>query len=220
MIQPLSYHLRKVPFHLYVTHTYGANWNARKTRNKLERRYSWLRAVYGFHCSDRALDDKVWLDSEELGEMNDRYHAHMLLGSLPKRPTKTDCFAMQWLWKETFRGGFSKIRPYSPSLAGVEYVLKSLSLADLRAVSSETGKIRVQALAGVTVGSHAVSYAGANAYELGKIGKQYEQGLEVTLSLGLQRLLQSGANSRRGTARSVSFFRRGREERSRGKDKG
>lgn len=220
MIQPLSYHLRKIPFQGYITHTYGANWNARKTRNKLERRYSWLRSVYGFHCSDRALNDKVWLDAEELGEMNDRYHAHMLLGSIPRKLTKTDCFAMQWLWKDGFRGGYSKIRPYHPSLAGVDYVLKSLSLADLRAVSSETGQIRVQTLAGAEVGSRVTTYAGANAYELGKIGNQYSQGLEVTLSLGLQRLLQSGANDRRGTERSVAFFRRGRSERSRGKDKG
>lgn len=219
MIHPLSYHLLKIPFDLYVTHTYGANWSKGKTRNKVERRYSWLRDIYGHHCSDRALDDKPWLDAEELGDMNDRYHAHMLLGGLPKRPTKSDCFAMQWLWKEDFRGGFSKIRPYNPSLGGVDYVLKALSLCDLRSVSSETGRARVQCLAGAAVSNRSTTYAGANAFEVGKIGKQYGQGMEVTLSLGLMRILQSGANDRRGTERSVSFFRR-RSERSRAKDKG
>lgn len=208
MVNGLSYHLQKVRFHAYVTLTFGANWNSAKTRNKVERLYSWLRFIYGHHCEDRALNGKIWLAAEELGEMNDRYHVHLLLGDFPKRPTKTDCFAMQHAWKETFKGGFAKIRPYEPSLSGVSYVLKGLDLVDLRAVSSEVAKVRIETLAGAHVG-RTTTYAGANAYEVGKIGQQYEQGLEVTLSLGLQSLLQAGANSRRGTERAVRFFRRG-----------
>jgi hypothetical protein len=126
---------------------------------------------------------------------------------------------MSWLWKDRFHGGFTVIRPYNASLGGVRYVLKSLSLCDLRSVSSETGRVRAETLAGAHVSGSVTTYAGANAYEVGKIGKQYEQGLEVTLSLGLLRRLQSGANDRRGTERSVSFFRR-QSERSRAKRKG
>lgn len=207
MINSLSFHLQKVRFYAYVTLTFGGNWNAKKTRNKVERLYSWLRFIYGHHCEDRAINGKVWLAAEELGEMNDRFHVHLLLGSFPKHPTRGDCFAMQHAWKETFKGGFAKIRPYTPSLNGVDYVLKTLNLVDLRAVSSETSKVRVQTLAGAHVGLN-TTYSGANAFEVGKIGRQYEQGLEVTLSLGLQELMESGANSRRGTGRSVRFFRR------------
>lgn len=218
-VTPLAYHLQKVPFGLYVTLTFGTNWTSSKTRNKVERLYSWLRFIYGHHCSDRTLSDKEWLVAEELGEVGERYHVHLLIGSLPKRPTKTDCFAMAWLWKDQLKGGYAKIRPYNPSLNGVGYVLKSLSLTDLRSISSESGRIRVETLAGAEVG-RSTTYAGANAYEIAKIGNQHAQGLEVTLSLGLQRRLQAGANERRGTDRSVSFFRRKRSERCRVEHKG
>lgn len=207
MLNSLSYHLQKVRFDAYVTLTFAGNWNAKKTRNKVERLFSWLRFIYGHHCENRAINGKVWLAAEELGEMNDRFHVHLLLGSFPKRPSRGDCFAMQHAWKETFKGGFAKIRPYTPSLNGVDYVLKTLDLVSLRAVSSECAKTKVQALAGAHVGQ-VTSYAGANAFEVGKIGLQYERGLEVTLSLGLQDLMQSGANSRRGKERSERFFRR------------
>ncbi|MEO5917018.1 MAG: hypothetical protein ABIS50_22505 [Luteolibacter sp.] len=205
MVNGLSYHLLKVQFQLYVTLTFGGNWNDKKSRNKTERIYSWLRFVYGHHCDERTLEGKIFVIAEELGELNDRYHVHLLLGSLPKTPTKGDCFAMAHLWKESLKGGFAVIRPYNPSLRGVGYVLKSLDLVDLRSISSESSKARVQTLAGVHVGCN-TTFAGANAYEVGKIGLQYEQGLDVTISLGLQALLQSGANSRRGSERSRGFF--------------
>lgn len=207
MVNSLSYHLQRVDWQLYVTLTFGANWSGRKTRNKVERLYSWLRCIVEHHTGSRSLEGTIWLAAEELGEMNDRYHLHLLIGGFAKKPTKTDCFAMQWTWQEAFKGGFAKIRPYTPSLRGVGYVLKGLDLVDLRAISSESRRDRAQTLAGAHVG-RTTTYAGANAYELGKIGNQWEQGLDVTLSLGLQELLEARANSRRSARRSERFFRR------------
>lgn len=207
MVNGLSYHLLRKEglFQGYCTLTFGANWNDRKTRNKVERVFAWLRDVYEFHTGSRELDGKIELIAEELGDKGGRFHYHILLGSLPKQLSKSDCFAMAWLWKEQYKGGFASIRPYDGSLAGVRYVLKSLDLVDLRAISSESAQVKAQALAGVHVRT-STSYQGANAYEVGKIGSG--QGLEVTLSLGLLSVLQSGANSRRCTERSVGFFRR------------
>ena len=113
---------------------------------------------------------------------------------------------MQYIWQKQFRGGHAKIRPYAPALCGVGYVLKSLDLADLRAISSASGQDKAQSLAGVHVGK-TTSFAGANQYEMNKIGRD-GQGLKVTVSLGVQGLLHTVANDRRGAARSVAFFRR------------
>ncbi len=207
MINSLSFHLQRVEWQLYVTLTFGANWSGTKTRNKIERIFAWLRHIVEFHTGKRDLSRVWFVASEEAGEMNDRYHVHLLVGNLPKTPNRGDCFSMQWEWKESFRGGFAKIRPYKPSLRGVAYVLKTLDLVDLRAVSSESARDKAQTLAGSHVGKP-TTYAGANAYEVGKIGQSFEKGLTVTLSLGLQELLETGANSRRSSARSRKFFER------------
>lgn len=208
MIQPLSYHLIRQEWQGFVTLTFGANWSARKTRNKVERIFAWLRRIVRFHTGSKSLQDIRFVLSEELGEMGDRYHVHMLIGGLPRKLTKTDCFAMSHVWKEGFRGGFAKIRPYAPTLRGVEYVLKTLDLSSLRAISSETSKARLQALAGVHVGSVSTSYAGANAYEVGKIGSADGQGLCVMVSLGCVELMRKRGNSRRSSARAVEFYKR------------
>lgn len=193
----------------FVTLTFGANWSAKKTRNKIERVFAWLRRIVRHHTGNKSLDGILFVASEELGELNDRYHVHMLIGGLPRKLTKTDCFAMSHLWKEGFRGGFAKIRPYSPTLRGVDYVLKTLSLSDLRGISSAESIERVQALAGVHVGSVSTSYAGANAFEVGKMGAGYESGLMVMVSHGCTELMCKRVNSRlRKTAKAVGFFKR------------
>jgi hypothetical protein len=208
MVNPLSYHLLRIEWQGYVTLTFGANWSKRKTRNKIERVFAWLRRIVRHHTGDKSLQDVLFVAAEELGELNERYHVHLLIGGLPRKLTKSDCFAMQWTWKEDFRGGFAKIRPYSPSLRGVGYVLKSLDLSDLRSISSESGRARAQALAGVHVG-HSTTYAGANAYEVGKIGASAEQGLMVMVSHGSQRMLVERANTReKRLSRSKAFFQR------------
>ena len=209
MIQPLSYHLLRIDWQGFVTLTFGANWSARKTRNKVERVFAWLRRIVRHHTGSKSLQNVLFVASEELGELGDRYHVHMLIGGLPRKLTKTDCFAMAHLWKEGFRGGFAKIRPYSPTLRGVDYVLKSLSLSDLRGISSETSKSRTQALAGVHVGSVRTTYTGANAFEVGKMGAGYESGLMVMVSHGCTELMCKRANSRlRKAAKSADFFKR------------
>jgi hypothetical protein len=207
-VSPLAYHLLRFQFDAYVTLTFGANWNARKSRNKLERIYAWLREIYQFHTGARVLERIPFLIAEELGEVGERFHVHILLAGLGKRPSVSDCFAMEWLWQEAYKGGFAQIRPYDARLGGVRYVLKTLSMADLRQISTEQRQVRAQALAGASTAPGVTTYAGANRYEVGKIGKQYEQGLNVTLSLGLVELLQARANSRRGSDRAARFFRR------------
>ncbi|RYD62662.1 MAG: hypothetical protein EOP83_14015 [Verrucomicrobiaceae bacterium] len=209
MIQPLSYHLLRIEWQGFVTLTFGPNWSAKKTRNKVERVFAWLRRIVRHHTGSKSLQDVLFVASEELGEMGDRYHVHMLIGGLPRKITKSDCFAMSHAWKVDFRGGFAKIRPYSPTLRGVDYVLKTLSLSDLRGISSETSKERVQHLAGAHVGSCPTTYTGANAYEVGKIGAGYEQGLMVMVSHGCTELMCKRVNSRlRKSAKAVDFFKR------------
>lgn len=209
MIQPLSYHLLRIEWQGFVTLTFGPNWSAKKTRNKVERIFAWLRRIVRHHTGSKSLQGVLFVASEEVGEMGDRYHVHMLIGGLPRKITKSDCFAMQWLWKEDFRGGFAKIRPYSPTLRGVDYVLKTLSLSDLRGISSETSKERAQALAGVHVGTQSTTYSGANSFEVGKMGSGYESGLMVMVSHGCTELMCKRANSRmRKAAKATDFFKR------------
>ncbi len=210
MQDALSRALLRIEWQLFVTLPFGANWSAKKTRNKVERVFAWLRRIQLHHNGTRSLEDMPFVCAEELGEVGERYHVHLVIGGLPRKPTKTDCFAMEWLWREEFRGGHAKIRPYTPTLRGVGYVLKTLSLSDLRSISSEGNREKAEALAGVHVGM-ASTYAGANAFEVGKMGKADEQGLLVMVSPRCQALMVGSATARgRRRARSLAFFRRDR----------
>jgi len=212
VINALSYHLFNVKWQLVCTLTFGANWNAKKTRNKVDRVFGWLRRIYGFHSGSVVLDGQPFVVSEERGEMRDRYHVHMLIAGLPEQPSRADCFAMQWLWKDGFKGGFAKIRPYNPSLSGVRYTMKSLDLSDLRAISSESGREKARAISGCHIG-HTTSFAGANAFEVGKIGDQSSRDLMVMVSRGCIVLCAGIASpSVRRLERSKRFYQLRRKE--------
>jgi len=194
-----------------MTLTFGANWNARKSRNKVDRFFSFLREVYGFHTGSTELASRRFVGAEELGEMGARYHLHVLLADLKKGGvSKSDCFAMAWLWMDTFKGGFAKIRPYNPALHGVGYVLKTLRTVDLRAISSDDRRNRAIVLAGAHVADHSTSFDGANRFEVGKMGAASECGTEVMLSHGLVEWLSKRANSpeERRKVKSLDFLQR------------
>jgi hypothetical protein len=67
---------------------------------------------------------------EELGEQNGRFHFHHLLGGTQTRNAITLSHRLEHSWKGQ-TGAISKIRPYDDSQAGVAYVTKCLSGADV-----------------------------------------------------------------------------------------
>jgi len=67
---------------------------------------------------------------DELGELNGRFHFHYLLGGTGTRNAITLCHRLKDAWKGQ-TGALAKIRPYDCSQAGVAYVTKCLSGADV-----------------------------------------------------------------------------------------
>ncbi len=67
---------------------------------------------------------------EELGELNGRFHFHYLLGGTHPRNAITLSHRLEYAWKGQ-TGAYAKIRPYDCSQAGVAYVTKCLSGADV-----------------------------------------------------------------------------------------
>lgn len=67
---------------------------------------------------------------EELGELNGRFHFHYLLGGTQTRNAITLAHRLEAAWKRQ-TGAIAKIRPYDCSQAGVAYVTKCLSGADV-----------------------------------------------------------------------------------------
>ena len=67
---------------------------------------------------------------EELGELNGRFHFHYLLGGTQTRNAITLSHRLEYSWKGQ-TGAMAKIRPYDDSQAGVAYITKCLSGADV-----------------------------------------------------------------------------------------
>lgn len=67
---------------------------------------------------------------QELGEQNGRFHFHYLLGGTQTRNAITLSHRLEYSWKGQ-TGALAKIRPYDDSQAGVAYVTKCLSGADV-----------------------------------------------------------------------------------------
>ena len=67
---------------------------------------------------------------QELGEHNGRFHFHYLLGGPHTHKAITLSHRLEYSWKGQ-TGAIAKIRPYDDSQAGVAYVTKCLSGADV-----------------------------------------------------------------------------------------
>ena len=71
-------------------------------------------------------DMLLWAAREEAGELNGRYHFHVLLSGLPLgRFNQTERFVLKAAWKKA-GGGHADVRVFDPALPGVAYVLKGL----------------------------------------------------------------------------------------------
>lgn len=119
--------------------------------------YAWFRKVEkAFGIPSGKL---VFLAREESGEKTGRWHWHALLsglyhvpgrGVIPSPNPKSDAFRIMALWEQCGSGaGMARVREYDAQLSGVSYVLKGLENLEF-------------------------SYAGANAYELGKFAEDVE----------------------------------------------
>ena len=67
---------------------------------------------------------------QERGELNGRFHFHYLLGGTETRNAITLSHRLEHLWKGQ-TGAMAKIRPFDGSQAGVAYITKCLSGADV-----------------------------------------------------------------------------------------
>ena len=67
---------------------------------------------------------------DELGEATGRFHFHYLLGGTETRNAITLAHRLEHAWKGQ-TGAFAKVRPYDCSQAGVPYITKCLSGADV-----------------------------------------------------------------------------------------
>ena len=86
--------------------------------------FAWLRiAAKQFRVY---FPDLPWCLRIEDGEKTGRRHLHCLLAGFPPGVIhKTTCFWLMHQWEE-LGGGMARMRPFDPSLTGVDYIVKCL----------------------------------------------------------------------------------------------
>lgn len=156
-MQPLSYLISSHRWQLFVTLTF----NSRDERGRpvkvpgvgarRKMLFAFLRETAKGLKRDRTgrRTDSIpfhalsWVAREETGELNGRYHFHLLLSGLPPgRLNTTERFVIKSIWTGV-GGGHSDVRVFDTQLAGVNYVLKGLEQwSRAQANAYEVGKFR------------------------------------------------------------------------------
>lgn len=138
----------------------------------------------------------IFLAREERGEKGGHFHWHVLVcglhhvagrGVVPSPNPTSDAHRLANLWKQCRNGGRVEIREYDAQLSGVSYVLKGLENLEW-------------------------SYAGANAYELGKFAEEEDRELILAPHFLVTVERMSRRNRRHRTARDVKKRLRDRSD--------
>ena len=172
-MNPALFHAQQEEWSFFCTLTFAGKVPPPAQAFALQRR--WLDKVAAPLLHTKA-DQLPWLSREELGEMNGRFHLHLLLGKIPNasRVNPRTCLALMSEWEKVTEkalglAGMARVRVFKPDLQGAEYVLKGLS-----------------------GNGFDVSTRGANCYELGK----FEGGENQTVRLA--RVLAVSWRERKG----------------------
>ncbi len=99
-------------------------------RPQVARRMAWRHLNEAAKLSGQQYPQLLIALREELGEKTGRFHFHYLLGGTASRNIKTLCHQLEYSWKGQ-TGAMAKIRPFDDSQAGVAYITKCLSGADV-----------------------------------------------------------------------------------------
>lgn len=99
-------------------------------RPPVARRQAWCHMHEAAKLSGQPYSKLLIALREELGEMNGRFHFHYLLGGTQERNMITLCHRLEYSWKGQ-TGAIARIRPFDDSQAGVAYITKCLSGADV-----------------------------------------------------------------------------------------
>lgn len=119
-MNPEIYALSLIEWQLFATLTFKSEKLADAVRIKMF--FALMRRQadnFGVHFKKT-----IWCLRTEAGELTGRLHLHALIAGFPKHAISTaTCFSFMRIWEE-LNGGMPRVRPYSPLLDGVGYVLK------------------------------------------------------------------------------------------------
>jgi hypothetical protein len=180
---PLVYALRDCPWQVFGTFTFKTPLPVNREAEVLVRN-TMRKACRMAHVH---FESAWFLTRGELGELNGRFHYHMLIGNFPPfAGTSNFCLDLKGYWSRLrlnvgsfagIQGDIGQVWPYEPTLDGVRYVMK---------------------------GVERYEFAGeARAYELTKFGLTDQ----ITLSNGL--LLHVSRQIRKGSSATVKTLRQG-----------
>jgi hypothetical protein len=105
-------------------------FKGRVPRRRLAYGHAWRHLRQAAELSERPYARLLIALREELGEQNGRFHFHYLLGGTGTRNAITLSHRLEYGWTGQ-TGAMAKIRPYDHSQAGVAYITKCLSGADV-----------------------------------------------------------------------------------------
>jgi hypothetical protein len=128
-MNPEIYALSLIEWQLFATLTFKSDKLADAVRIKMF--FALMREQadnFGVHFKET-----IWGLRREDGELTGRGHQHALIAGFPKHAiTTATCFSFMKIW-EQLGGGMARVRPYSPLLDGVGYVLKGCEAEYARA---------------------------------------------------------------------------------------
>jgi len=93
--------------------------------------HAWRHFRQASELSDRPYSQLLIALRQELGEKNGRFHFHYLLGGTETRNAITLSHKLERSWKIQTGAQQVEVRPYDDSQAGVQYITKCLSGADV-----------------------------------------------------------------------------------------
>lgn len=105
-------------------------FKGRVPRRRIAYGHAWRHLRQAAELSARPYAGLLIALREELGEQNGRFHFHYLLGGTQTRNAITLSHRLEYGWTGQ-TGAMAKIRPYDHSQAGVAYLTKCLSGADV-----------------------------------------------------------------------------------------
>jgi len=135
---PEVYLLSQIPWQFFVTLTFDDRKTGRiqelAEKRRLAMVFAWLRegaSWFGLH-----FNRVLWVWRLEAGEVGGRLHYHALIGGYPTNAVqRTTCFSLKNAW-ERLGGGYARVRVYSRTLDGVDYVLAGCE-AELRNLGAD-----------------------------------------------------------------------------------
>lgn len=124
---PEAWTLAAIPWQFFCSLTFKGHWLANASLKAEVIRVTMWFALWRRFCRQFGIPDSclLWCLRQEAGEVGGRMHLHALIGGANERLVNPlTCRWLKMAWRD-LGGGHPDARVFDPTLAGVDYILKT-----------------------------------------------------------------------------------------------